>query len=66
MRVILLDHRRYCSINKMVLARAAYNLAEGGLGTTLYFPPPQAHLFLVFRSEASAKRKLLVTKGKGR
>jgi len=50
----------------MVLARAAYNLAEGGLGTTLYLPPPQAHLFFVFRSEASAKRKLLVTKGKGR
>ena len=52
MRVILLDHNRYCLINKMVFARAAYNLAEGGLGTTLYLPPP-----FVFRSEASAKRK---------
>lgn len=66
MRVILLDHKRYCLINKMVLARAAYNLAEGGLGTTLCLPPPQAHRFFVFRSEASAKRKWLVTKRKGR
>lgn len=66
MRIILLDHRRYCLINKMVLARAAYNLAEGSLGTKLYLPPPQAHLFFVFRSEASAKRMLLVTKRKGR
>ena len=46
MRVILSDHKRYCLINKMVLARAAYNLAEGGLGTTLYLPPPQARLAL--------------------
>ena len=56
MRVILSDHKRYC----------LYNLAEGGLGTTLYLLPPQAHRFFVFRSEASAKRKLLVTKRKGR
>ena len=56
MRVILLDHKPYCLINKMVLARAAYNLAEGGLGTTLCLPPPQAHRFFVFRSEASEKR----------
>ena len=42
MRVILLDHKRYCLINKMVLARAAYNFAEGDLGTRLYLPPPQA------------------------
>ena len=55
MRVILLDHRR--SINKMVLARAAYNLAEGGLGTTSYLPPPQVYRFFVLRAEASAKRK---------
>ena len=47
MRVILLDHKRYCLINKMVLARAAYNLGEGGLGTTLCLPPPQAHRFFV-------------------
>ena len=66
MRVILLDHKPYCLINKMVLARAAYNLAEGGLGTILCLPPPQAHRFFVFRSEASAKRKWLVTKRKGR
>ena len=66
MRVILLDHKRYCLINKMVLARAAYNLAEGGLGTTLCLPPPQAHRFFVFRSEASEKRTWLVTKRKGR
>ena len=66
MRVILLDHKRYCLIKKMVLARAAYNLAEGGLGTTSCLPPPQAHRFFVFRSEASAKRKWLVTKRKGR
>ena len=66
MRVILLDHKRYCLINKMALARAPYNLAEGGLGTTSCLPPPQAHRFFVFRSEASAKRKLLVTKRKGR
>lgn len=57
MRVILLDHKRYCSINKMVRARAAYNLPEGGLGTTLCLPLPQAHRLFVFRSEASAKRK---------
>ena len=43
----------------MVLARAAYNLAEGGLGTTSYLPlpPPQVYRFFVFRAESSAKRK---------
>ena len=55
MRVILLDHKRYCLINKMVLARAAYNFAEGDLGTRLYLPPPQALCFLVFRTEESAR-----------
>ena len=66
MRVILLDHKRYCLINKMVLARAAYNFAEGDLGTRLYLPPPQALCFLVFRTEESARLDWLVTKHKRR
>ena len=65
MRVILLDHKRYCLINKMVLARAAYNLAEGGLGTKLCLPPPQAHRFFVFRSQASAKTQVTGDEAQG-